>query len=114
MSKHIVSIVQQVPHQKLVLMFGLEHGSHLLQVNTVSLLLQLRGEEHGDDPLGDVGQVEVVVALHHSLHHAVHAEAPGGTEKEKMEGERKEEERERAWSRVKRDTERKVDMGQKI
>lgn len=58
-------------------MLGLEHGSHLLQVEPVSLLLQLRGEEDGDDPLCDVGQVEVVVALHHSLHHPVHAEASG-------------------------------------
>lgn len=67
-----------MPHQKFVLVFGLEHGRHLLQVEAVPLLLQLRGEENGDDPLSDVGQVEVVVALHHSLHHAVHAEAPGG------------------------------------
>ncbi len=79
------------PHQKFVLVFGLEHGSHLLQVHTVSLLLQLWGEENGDDPLGDVGQVEVVVPLHHSLHHAVHTEAPGRAEKEKMEEKGKDE-----------------------
>ena len=66
-----------ITNQKLVLVFGLEHGRHLLQVHAVPLLLQLRGEEHGDDPLGDVGQVEVVVSLHDSLHHTVHTEAPG-------------------------------------
>lgn len=66
----------EFPHQKLVLVFGLEHGGHLLQVQTVPLLLQLRGEEDRNDPLCDVGQVEVVVALHHPLHHSVHAETP--------------------------------------
>lgn len=68
-------------HQKLFLVFGLEHGSHLLQVQPISLLFQLRREEDGDDPLGDVGEVKVVVSFHHSLHHTVHAETPGGTEK---------------------------------
>lgn len=64
-------------YQKLVLVLGLEHGSHLLEVATVALLLQQRGEEDGDDPLGDVGQVKVIVSLHHSLHHPVHTKAPG-------------------------------------
>lgn len=71
--------------QKLVLVLGLEHGSHLLEVATVALLLQQRGEEDGDDPLGDVGEVKVIVSLHHALHHPVHTEAPGhrGTVSEK-------------------------------
>lgn len=98
------------PHQKFVLVFGLEHGGHLLQVETVPLLLQLWGEENGDDPLGDVGQVEVVVSLHHSVHNAVHTEASERGREEK--GGRKKEKRERAgfgW-----DTERKVHVGQSV
>lgn len=86
-SKHNVSAVKSagtkknnrrilVSHQKLVLVFGFEHGGHLLQVEAISLLLQLGGEENGDDPLSDVGQVEVVVPLHHPVHNAVHTEAP--------------------------------------
>lgn len=62
-------------------MFGFEHGSHLFKVEPVSLLLQLWREEDRNDPLGDVRQVEVVVALHHALHYAVHTEAPGEIEK---------------------------------
>lgn len=71
-------------HQKLVLMFGLEHGRHLLQVDAVPLLLQLWRKEDGDDSLSDVGQVEVVVALHHALHHAVHTEAPDTNQEMKV------------------------------
>lgn len=72
-------------------MFGHEHGCHLLQVEPISLLLQLGREEDGDDPLGDVGQVEVIVALHHSVHHPVHAEASVRrvTEKHRDEGEKR-------------------------
>lgn len=78
---HLVkATVITASHQKFVLMFGLEHGGHLLQVEPVSLLFKLWGEEDGDDPLCDVSQVEVIVALHHSLHHTVHTEASGGTE----------------------------------
>lgn len=62
-------------YQKFVLVLGLEHGGHLLKVETVSLLLQLWGEENGDYPLGDVGQVKVIVALHHSVHNPIHTEA---------------------------------------
>ena len=58
------------------MVFGFEHGSHFLQVGMVTLLLKQWGEEDGDDPLCDVGEVEVVVPLHHSLHHPIHAEAP--------------------------------------
>lgn len=64
--------------QELVLVFGFEHGRHLLQVPAVTLLLQVRQEEDGDDPLCDVGEVEVVVPLHHVLHHLICAFTPGG------------------------------------
>ena len=67
-----------LPHQELVLVLGAQHGGDLLQVDPVPLLVQQRREEDGDDSLGDVGQIEVVVALHHALHHPVHTEAPGG------------------------------------
>ena len=105
------------PHQKLVLMFGLEHGSHLLQIEPVSLLLKLRGEEDGDDPLGDVGQVKVIVTLHHSLHHTIHTEAPGETVKKKWreKGEKKKRRRgNKGRGVMQRDTERKVDTGQNV
>lgn len=84
--------------QKLLLVLGLEHGGDLLEVGAVTLFLQRGREEDGDDALCDVGQVEVIVALHHPVHHTVHTETPararGGTirreptKKTETEGER--------------------------
>lgn len=65
-------LVSIITDQELVLVLGFQHGSHFLQVSAVLLLLQIGQEEDGDDPLGDVGEVEVIVALHHMLHHLVH------------------------------------------
>lgn len=67
-----------VTDQELVLVFGFEHGRHLLQISAVTLLLQVRREEDGDDPLCDVGEVEVIVPLHHVLHHLICAFTPAG------------------------------------
>lgn len=83
-----------LPHQKLVLVFGLEHGCHLLQVQAVPLLLQPWREEDRDDPLRNVGQVEVVVPLHHSVHHPVHTEAPERRPAEGQPSEKREEKEE--------------------
>lgn len=69
-------------YQKLVLVFGLEHGRHFSEVETVPLLFQQRGEKHRDDPLRDVGEIEIIMSLHHSVHHPVHTEAP---EREKQD-----------------------------
>lgn len=63
-------------NQELVLVLGFKHGGHFLQVPAVLLLLQVRQEEDGDDPLRDVGEVKVVVTLHHVLHHLLHAFTP--------------------------------------
>lgn len=67
-----------VTDQELVLVFGFEHGRHLLQISAVTLLLQVRKEEDGDDPLCDVGEVEVIVPLHHMLHHLICTFTPAG------------------------------------
>lgn len=58
--------------QELVLMLGFQHGGHFLQVSAIPLLLQVRQKEDRDDPLRDVGEVKVIVALHHMLHHLFH------------------------------------------
>lgn len=63
--------------QELGLVFGFEHGGHLLQISAVTLLLQVRQEEDRDDPLGDVGEVEVIVPLHHMFHHLICTFTPG-------------------------------------
>lgn len=65
--------------QELILVLGFEHGGHLLQIPAVMLLLQVRQEEDGDDPLCDVGEVEVIVPFHHMLHHLVCTFSPGET-----------------------------------
>lgn len=57
-------------------MFGLEHGCHLPEVEAVPLFFQQRREKDRDDPLRDVCEVEIIVSLHHSVHHPVHTEAP--------------------------------------
>ena len=69
--------------QELVLVFGLEHGKHFLQVAPVTLVVQVGKEEDGDDPLGDVGQVEVIVSLHHSLHDPLHTLGPAEEDRER-------------------------------
>lgn len=43
--------------------FGSQHGGDLPQVGGVALLLHAAGEGDGDDPLGDVDQVQLVVLL---------------------------------------------------
>lgn len=63
-------------YQKLVLMFGLEHGCHLPEVEAVPLFFQQRRKKHRDDPLRDVREVEIIMPLHHSVHHPIHTEAP--------------------------------------
>lgn len=40
--------------------FGAQHGGHLPQVGGVALLVHTAGEGDGDDPLGDVDQVQLV------------------------------------------------------
>lgn len=63
--------------QELGLVFGFEHGGHLLQISAVTLLLQVRQEEDRDDPLCDVGEIEVIVLLHHMFHHLICTFTPG-------------------------------------
>lgn len=48
--------------------FGSQHGGHLLQVGEVALLLHADGETEGDDPLGDVDQVHLMVFFHGQNH----------------------------------------------
>lgn len=43
--------------------FGAQHGGDLPQVGGVALLLHAAGEGDGDDPLGDVDQVQLVGLL---------------------------------------------------
>lgn len=43
--------------------FGAQHGGDLPQVGGVALLLHAAGEGDGDDPLGDVDQVQLVALL---------------------------------------------------
>lgn len=66
-----VNVINFVTDQELGLVFGFEHGGHLLQIPAVTLLLQVKREEDRDDPLCDVGQIEVIVPLHHTLHHFI-------------------------------------------
>lgn len=42
---------------------GAQHGGDLPQVGSVALLLHAAGEGDGDDPLGDVDQVQLVALL---------------------------------------------------
>lgn len=42
---------------------GAQHGGDLPQVGGVALLLHAAGEGDGDDPLGDVDQVQLVALL---------------------------------------------------
>lgn len=100
------------PYQKFVLVFGLEHGGHLLQVDPVSLLLQLWGEEDRDDPLCDVSQVEVVLALHHSLHHTLHTEAPKNIKRGFEKGEKNERQSRGSGGHGERQS--KVDTGHQV
>lgn len=58
-------------------MFGFEHGGHFLQISAVTLLLQVWQEEDRDDPLCDVGEIEVIVPLHHMFHHLICTFTPG-------------------------------------
>lgn len=64
-------------NQELVLVFGLQHGSHFLQVAAVMLFVQVGREEDGYDSLGNVGEVEVIVSVHDPVHHAVLTPTPG-------------------------------------
>lgn len=57
-------------------MFGLEHSCHFFEIEAITLLIQQRGKEDGDDALSDVSEVEVVVALHHPVHHPIHTYTP--------------------------------------
>jgi len=50
-------------YQVVVAMFGAQHGSNLPQVGSIALLLHTAGKRHGDDPLCDVDQVQLVVLL---------------------------------------------------
>lgn len=43
--------------------FGPQHGGDLAQVGSVALLLHAAGEGHGDDPLCDVDQVQLVALV---------------------------------------------------
>ena len=50
-------------YQVVVSVFGAQHGGDLPQVGGVALLLHAAGEGHGDDPLCDVQQVQLIVLL---------------------------------------------------
>lgn len=63
-------------YQVVVAVLGAQHGGHLPQVGGVALLVHAAGEGDGDDPLGDVEQVQLV-ALVQRLQQA-HAPVEGG------------------------------------
>lgn len=50
-------------YQVIVAVFGAQHGGHLPQVGGVALLVHAAGEGDGDDPLGDVDQVQLVALV---------------------------------------------------
>ena len=51
------------PHQVVASMFGLEHLGHLAEVAPEVLLIGCAGEGDGDDPLGDIHQVQLTAVL---------------------------------------------------
>lgn len=59
------------------MVFGFEHGGYLLQISAVTLLFQVWQEEDRDDPLCDVGEIEVIVPLHDMFHHLICTFTPG-------------------------------------
>lgn len=59
------------------MVFGFKHGGYLLQISVVTLLFQVWQEEDRDDPLCDVGEIEVIVPLHHMFHHLICTFTPG-------------------------------------
>lgn len=68
------------------MVLGFEHGGYLLQISAVALLFQVWREEDGDDPLCDVGEIEVIVPLHDMLHHLICTFAPADvTESEQLQ-----------------------------
>lgn len=66
-------------YQVVVAVFGAQHGGHLPQVGGVALLVHTAREGDGDDPLGDVDQVQLVGLVQHLQQ----AHAPVGRREER-------------------------------
>ena len=77
-------------HQVVVPMLGPQHARHLLQAVQVRLLGAARREGHGDDALGDVGEVQLAAVLHGGAQPCRPGRhAGGGQERGEVPGQRK-------------------------
>lgn len=74
------------PHQVVASMFGLEHLGHLSEVAPEVLLIGCAREGDGDDPLGDIHQVQLTAVLRGPARTHVSGETAGSRSESRPPG----------------------------